>query len=177
MWSLVGGYFKQNYCHTCHTRFAVVFPFPPCRVSLLKTCRWHYSHPYAKQISCNVLWKQLWLFSLFCPKAKKFTKNFTLSNWWPWKMLKHKLLQVRRNWGEKYFYIGSNLQNSHFASIWWHNLQKLEELQNFARPSTLTLMEECKKIHQRPSASKTKCKNCKIYENNYANYKFSIYSK
>ena len=103
VWSLVEGYFKQKYCHGCHTRFAVIFPFPPCRVSLLKTCRWHYSHPYAKQISCNVLWKQLWLFSLFCPKAKKFTKNFTLSNWWPWKMLKHKLLQVRRNWGEKYF--------------------------------------------------------------------------
>ena len=37
VWSLVGGYFKQNNCHTCHTRFAVVFPFPPCRVSLLKT--------------------------------------------------------------------------------------------------------------------------------------------
>ena len=59
VWSLVGGYFKQKYCHGCHTRFAIIFPFPPCRVSLLKTCRWHYSHPYAKQISCSVLWKQL----------------------------------------------------------------------------------------------------------------------
>ena len=27
--------FKQNYCHACHTRFAIVFPLPSCCVSSL----------------------------------------------------------------------------------------------------------------------------------------------
>ena len=35
MESLGKGFFKQNYCHACHTGFAVVFPFPPCCVSSL----------------------------------------------------------------------------------------------------------------------------------------------
>ena len=35
MWSLAEGFFKQNFCHACHTRFAVVFPLPSCWVSLL----------------------------------------------------------------------------------------------------------------------------------------------
>ena len=29
------GFFKQNFCHACHTRFAVVFPLQLCCVSLL----------------------------------------------------------------------------------------------------------------------------------------------
>ena len=33
--SLAKGYFKQNYCHACHTRFAVFFPPSSCSVSLL----------------------------------------------------------------------------------------------------------------------------------------------
>ena len=32
-WSLAKSYFKQNYCHACHTRFAVFFPLPSCCVS------------------------------------------------------------------------------------------------------------------------------------------------
>ena len=35
MWSLAEGFFKENYCHACHTRFAVVFPLPSCCVSSL----------------------------------------------------------------------------------------------------------------------------------------------
>ena len=35
MWSLAEGFFKQNYCHACHTMFAVVFPLPSCCVSSL----------------------------------------------------------------------------------------------------------------------------------------------
>ena len=35
MWSLAEGFFKQNFCHACHTRFAFVFPLPSCCVSLL----------------------------------------------------------------------------------------------------------------------------------------------
>ena len=34
-WSLAKSYFKQNYGHACHTRFAVVFPLPSCCVSSL----------------------------------------------------------------------------------------------------------------------------------------------
>ena len=33
--SLAKSYFKQNYCHACHTRFAVFFPLPSCCVSSL----------------------------------------------------------------------------------------------------------------------------------------------
>ena len=33
--SLAKSYFKQNYCHVCHTRFAVFFPLPSCCVSSL----------------------------------------------------------------------------------------------------------------------------------------------
>ena len=35
--SLAKSYFKQNYCHLCHTRFAVFFPLPSCCVSSLMT--------------------------------------------------------------------------------------------------------------------------------------------
>ena len=33
--SLEKRFFKQNYCHACHTRFAVFFPLPSCCVSSL----------------------------------------------------------------------------------------------------------------------------------------------
>ena len=34
-WSLAKSYCKQNYCHACHTRFAVFFPLHSCCVSSL----------------------------------------------------------------------------------------------------------------------------------------------
>ena len=34
-WSLAESYSKQNYCHACHTRFAVFFPLPSCCVNSL----------------------------------------------------------------------------------------------------------------------------------------------
>ena len=34
-WSWAKSCFKQNYCHACHTRFAVFFPLPSCCVSSL----------------------------------------------------------------------------------------------------------------------------------------------
>ena len=40
MWSLAKGFFKKNYCHACHTRFAVVFPLPSCCVSSLLSEYW-----------------------------------------------------------------------------------------------------------------------------------------
>ena len=33
-----GGFFKQNYFHACHTRFAIVFLLPFCCVSSLLVC-------------------------------------------------------------------------------------------------------------------------------------------
>ena len=36
-WSLAKRHLKQNYCHACHTRFAVFFPLPSCCVSSLLT--------------------------------------------------------------------------------------------------------------------------------------------
>ena len=38
--SLAKSYFKQNYCHACHTRFAVFFPLPSCCISSLLSERW-----------------------------------------------------------------------------------------------------------------------------------------
>ena len=50
MSSLVEGFFKQNYCHACHTRFAVDFPLPSfCVSSLIRQER-----------------KKTWYRSLFC---------------------------------------------------------------------------------------------------------------
>ena len=38
-WSLSEMFFKQNYCHACHTRFVIFFPLPSCRISsLLAEC-------------------------------------------------------------------------------------------------------------------------------------------
>ena len=34
-WSLADCFFKKNYCHACHTGFAVLFPLPSCCVSSL----------------------------------------------------------------------------------------------------------------------------------------------
>ena len=34
-WILAKRYFKQNYCRSCHTRFALFFPLPSCCVSSL----------------------------------------------------------------------------------------------------------------------------------------------
>ena len=38
-WSSAKRFFKQNYCHACHTGFTVVFPLPSCCVSSLKQQR------------------------------------------------------------------------------------------------------------------------------------------
>ena len=35
MWSLAEGFFHENYCHACHTRFSAVFPLPSGCVSSL----------------------------------------------------------------------------------------------------------------------------------------------
>ena len=41
-WSLAKSHLKQNYCHACHTRFAVFFPLPSCCASsLLTEGQWH----------------------------------------------------------------------------------------------------------------------------------------
>ena len=40
MWSLAEGFFNENYCHGCHTRFALVFPLPSCCVSSLLGTLW-----------------------------------------------------------------------------------------------------------------------------------------
>ena len=36
MWSLAEGFFNENYCHACHTRFSAVFPLPSCCVSSIE---------------------------------------------------------------------------------------------------------------------------------------------
>ena len=53
-WSLAKGYFKQNYCHACYTRFAVFFPPPSCCVSSLLLTRVEL-HPWHRLMGVNML--------------------------------------------------------------------------------------------------------------------------
>ena len=39
-WSLAKSCSKQNYCHACHTRFALFFPLPSCCVQLSPISQW-----------------------------------------------------------------------------------------------------------------------------------------
>ena len=41
-WSFAKSYFKQNYCHACHTRFALFFPLLSCCVSSLSKVWYHH---------------------------------------------------------------------------------------------------------------------------------------
>ena len=60
--SLAKIYFKQNYCHACHTRFAVFFPLPSCCVSSLFMV-YDRKTTYNRLSSCSLLWwrrKEMW---------------------------------------------------------------------------------------------------------------------
>ena len=58
-------FFKQNYCHACHTRFAVIFPLPSCGVgSLLRIDR--EGMMYTQYMMCVVQNKR----SLLCDDMK-----------------------------------------------------------------------------------------------------------
>ena len=50
-WSLAKSCFKQNYCHACHTRFTVLFPFPSCCVSSLLP---HPAHQRGMHCTCGI---------------------------------------------------------------------------------------------------------------------------
>ena len=53
MWGLVEVFFKHNYCHACHTRFAVVFPLPSgCVSSLLVSLRNRTAGRRGRQNAC-----------------------------------------------------------------------------------------------------------------------------
>ena len=43
-WSLAKSFFKQNYCHTCHTGFAMFFLLALCISSLLLDNTWNVTH-------------------------------------------------------------------------------------------------------------------------------------
>ena len=47
-WSLAKSYFKQNYGHACHRRFAVFFPLPSCFVSSLLKPRRRLDRRYSE---------------------------------------------------------------------------------------------------------------------------------
>ena len=50
-WSLAESFFKQNYCHVCHTKFTVFFPLPSCCV--FKT---FYSVARQPKVKCFHSW-------------------------------------------------------------------------------------------------------------------------
>ena len=51
-WSLRQNYFKQNYCHACHTRFAVLFDLLFCCIS----SPWNFCTRYSKVILQENQW-------------------------------------------------------------------------------------------------------------------------
>ena len=60
-WSLAKSYFKQNYCHACHKRFAVFFPLPSCCVSSLMA-NWNFQASRRERFRrSSWYWESSWL--------------------------------------------------------------------------------------------------------------------
>ena len=79
-WSLRQIFFKQNYCHTCHTRFAVLFDLLCCCISSL----WNFCTHYSKVILQENQWWCREMFSVFQATIHQY---FTI-----WSLQKQKLL-------------------------------------------------------------------------------------
>ena len=84
-WSLAERLFQQNYCHACHTRFAVFFHLPSrCISSLLKKTailyhRHHHHHHY--RIISSTVWKHSHL--IIWGQAGMVVKQSDLTSWHP----------------------------------------------------------------------------------------------
>ena len=58
-WSLAKSFFKQNYCHVCHTSFALFFPLPSCSLLIMtfrmrqewKTSLWNNARVLAQAMA------------------------------------------------------------------------------------------------------------------------------
>ena len=57
--SLAKSYFKQNYCHACHTMFAVFFPLPSCCVSSL--VNWIAAYPRTARSMAIAVTREIFL--------------------------------------------------------------------------------------------------------------------
>ena len=71
-WSLAESFFKQSYCHACHTRFAVGFPFPSCCVLKLTILN------YRQSIHLRILWFYI-LSLLLCVSNRNLRKSLLAS--------------------------------------------------------------------------------------------------
>ena len=71
-WSLAESFFKQSYCHACHTRFAVGFPFPSCCVLKLTILNYRLS------IHLRILWFYI-LSLLLCVSNRNLPKSLHVS--------------------------------------------------------------------------------------------------
>ena len=71
-WSLAESFFKQSYCHACHTRFAVGFPFPSCCVLKLTILNYRLS------IHLRILWFYI-LSLLLCVSKRNLRKSLLVS--------------------------------------------------------------------------------------------------
>ena len=84
-------YFKQNYCHACHTRFAVFFLLPSCCVSLGKFTTVasymlsQFAHPAHHACCCvlmGVVAQSLKTVKLFAPCKQTQHCEFILTQFW-----------------------------------------------------------------------------------------------
>ena len=78
-WIFAKSYFKQNYCHACHTRFAVFFPLPSCCVSSLINT-WTKLHAFL--ITCPLLCGKDWIADALLCSFVACIKEVSLSYIW-----------------------------------------------------------------------------------------------
>ena len=63
-WCLSESFFKQNYCHSYHTRFDVFFPLPSCCVSWLITITLRHNTWFA-----FYNWSVFYIYPVRCPQS------------------------------------------------------------------------------------------------------------
>ena len=72
-WSLAKSYFKQNYCHACHKRFAFFFPLP---LSSLLFCHGNCGSKIGEVVSGHLI---------FLKKKKQSLQEKEIADW-AWKI-------------------------------------------------------------------------------------------
>ena len=81
-WCLAESFFKQNYCHSYHTRFDVFFPLPSCCViSLIIITLWSVFYIYPVRCPWSAVrspQSAVGGLSFILPDPKRFTPGFTL---------------------------------------------------------------------------------------------------
>ena len=80
MWGLAEGFFNENYCHACHTRFSAVFPLPSCCISSLMLKVHLHNKKALTQPKIDLLYISLLMFMGLFPKIN------VQHCWYPYKL-------------------------------------------------------------------------------------------